>query len=378
VKPSGAAPQAGTHSFRKLEVALLRTKLPLDLRTGRLFVVWCEEIRKGKATKVPINPHTLAEAKTNDPATWGTFEEAVACYQAHSDILWGIGRVIDPADDLTGVDLDDCLDEDGNFLLDHPAAKSVARLNSYTERSPSRRGAKVWVRAKHSLGGRKTGRKNKERGVELNRGGYFTLTADILPQFSNRVEHRQAEIDELYREMFGENEPGPGTPFTSDKRLSDADILRRARSAKSGNKFSALWSGDTSRYPTQSEADAALCALLWTAAGDREAVERLFGQSALAKRDKWRHKDYRNRTLDFACKGRLRSAGASLPLADYVALAIRRNEARFAARSKWGSALFHFARLLKGRSELQTLRGIEAAAAIDPVLTALATGSDDA
>ena len=77
-----------------------------------------------------------------------------------------------------------------------------------------------------------------------------------------------------------------------------------AKNAANGEKFLALWSGDTSGYPSHSEADLALCNLLafWTA-GDPQRMEELFSQSGLA-REKWRNRpDYRERTIRTAIRG---------------------------------------------------------------------------
>jgi hypothetical protein len=285
------------------------------------------------------------------------------------------------ADDLMiGSDFDECLDEHGEFISDHPAAKWLSQLDSYSEISPSRMGIKVWTHAWHDLGG-KSGRRNAKKGVEIYRERrFFALTGERLTQFSGNVEYRQTIINGLYSEIFDAKEPAackPLTPGTS--RLTDADVINRASDVKSGDKFKALWSGDISGYGSMSEGDLALTSLLWSATDDREAVRRLFGQSALGQRKKWHRKDYQDRTLDLACNGRhpgSKSAANVQPLADYVMLALKRNWANFAARSKWRSPLFHFVRLLKGRLELQGCDGIEAAATIDPVLRALANGND--
>jgi putative DNA primase/helicase len=71
--------------------------------------------------------------------------------------------------------------------------------------------------------------------------------------------------------------------------MSDSELLTMARSAVNGDRFSKLFDiGDWHHaYPSQSEADLALCAHLnfWTG-GDVEQLDRLFRQSALM-RPKW-------------------------------------------------------------------------------------------
>ena len=69
----------------------------------------------------------------------------------------------------------------------------------------------------------------------------------------------------------------------------DKTLLDKARSARNGAKFTALYDrGDISGYNSQSEADAALCAILgyWTGS-DNARVDRLFRKSALYREGKW-------------------------------------------------------------------------------------------
>jgi primase-polymerase (primpol)-like protein len=76
-------------------------------------------------------------------------------------------------------------------------------------------------------------------------------------------------------------------PAHSSAVGDDAHTLARAYAARNGAKFGALWRGDWSGYPSQSEADQALCNHLafWTQ-GDPAAIDRLFRRSGLY-RDKW-------------------------------------------------------------------------------------------
>lgn len=88
--------------------------------------------------------------------------------------------------------------------------------------------------------------------------------------------------------------------------LTDEQLLAKAAEAKNGDRFEQLWCGDMTGYPSQSEADLALCNLLafWTGP-DPARIERLFSQSALADRGKWRERaDYRQDTIGKALAGR--------------------------------------------------------------------------
>ena len=102
--------------------------------------------------------------------------------------------------------------------------------------------------------------------------------------------------------------------------LPDAEVLRRATASKSGETIqalldgdSSLWSGQDSRYPSQSEADMGLCFFLgfWTG-GDPERIDELFRSSGLY-REKWDRRHYGNG----ASYGKVCIARALLKLDDY-------------------------------------------------------------
>lgn len=300
-------------SFNPANIA----NIPPELLSGKRLVCWRVEMRGGKPTKVPVNPRTGRDAKSNDSSTWGTLDEALAYYKAHPDVIKGIGRMFAEEDNMTGIDCDGCLDELGFIISEHPAAKWLPKLNSYCEDSPSRRGVKVWVYGRHPFEG-KTGRKDQKLGIEIySHRRFFTLTGNRLKEFSAKVETRQDEINAFCAEYFNAKhetcEQGKYDTAT-ENRESDDEIIRRAKAAKNGDKFSRLWDGDTEGYPSPSEADAALSALLWFWTGDREQVCRLFGHSELGKRSKWDDRpDYQRSTLDFACRGETYCAGTDVP-----------------------------------------------------------------
>jgi putative DNA primase/helicase len=299
---------AAGNSYQPLDVVQL-ANVPKELQDGQRFVCWREEIRNGKPTKVPVNPYTDNEAEADNPATWSTLAEAVAFLQMHWNKLQGVGRMFEPADGIIGVDFDDCLDDNGNIMRGHVAAEWLPRLNSYSEISPSGRGVKVWLQARLDLDG-KTGRRDAIQGVEIyQERRYFTLTGRRLPQFSANIEERQSVVEVFCRALFSAKNsvaviPTPHNP----PALTDAETIRRASEAHNGAKFRALWAGDMNGSGSQSEADAALCSILWFWTGNRETVRRLFSQSALGQREKWTARpDYQQGTLDLACRGEVYS-----------------------------------------------------------------------
>src|SRR5207302_10661701 len=63
---------------------------------------------------------------------------------------------------------------------------------------------------------------------------------------------------------------------------SDAEVVEKARSARNGESFTALWQGDSTGYRSKSEADFSLVLrLLYWTNDDVAQTKRLFQQSGL-------------------------------------------------------------------------------------------------
>jgi hypothetical protein len=132
---------------------LISDAIPTALR-GQPWVLWRAEPRPGdpKPAKVPARIADPDErASSTDPATWGSFADAVEAYSALGGVahprgpIAGIGVVLTAAAGLVCLDLDGVLTGD---TLDPHAAQIVARCDSWTEVSPSGRGLHIFVRGR--------------------------------------------------------------------------------------------------------------------------------------------------------------------------------------------------------------------------------------
>jgi hypothetical protein len=277
--------------------------VPPELQAYRQFVAWSyeEPNRNNKPKKCPINPHTGRKANTTDPSTWGSFEDAIRCADVRN--LDGIGIVFGEDDPDAGIDLDDCIDDDGvpaEWALD-----VIAGFATYCEVSPSGRGFKLFVRGELPGGGTKKGQ------VELyDRDRFFTLTGKKFG-LHHDVRARQGDLEDLYRTvnkdqtstLRNDAEPPPGDPVD----IPDLLLLQKAREHHgTGVRFVRLYDdGDTTGYPSPSHADMALMGELafWTNRDKARMIE-LFDASALGERDKWKtRKKYREDTADKAISG---------------------------------------------------------------------------
>ncbi|MFD1514507.1 hypothetical protein [Halomarina rubra] len=275
-----------------------RSTLPDVLVDKQQWVGWRSEERDGKQTKIPIDPATGQYASSTDSTTWGTFEDAVDVVVSGDGA--GVGFVFTEEDPFVGVDLDDCRDPESGEP-EQWAAEIIETLNSYTEVSPSGTGYHVLVRGTLPEG------RNRHGDVELyETARYFTVTGAYLGR-QRTIHERTAELATVHAEYVAQQTmPANEAPTLGDgadlsdsvssehrdgaaepTRLSDEELLDRARNATNGEKFERLWSGTIAGYDSQSEADMALCCLLafWTG-GDCRQMDRLFRESGLL-REKW-------------------------------------------------------------------------------------------
>ncbi|MGI8404631.1 MAG: phage/plasmid primase, P4 family [Thermomicrobiales bacterium] len=264
--------------------------IPTELKLLQQWVGWKWSISdKGKKTKVPINVKTLGNASHSNPQTWESFARAIAAYNlGHVD---GIGFVFTRNDDYVGIDQDNAVSSDGE-ITDRAAA-----CGSYTEYSPSGRGLHTIVYGKLPVD--ESGRKNKQ--IEIyQHSRFFTFTGEIVPGSSSTITENPDALKALWEQSFPEPKAAlhNATP-PDDSQFNDDVVIERARAARNGAKFDALWSGDISAYGSHSEAELALCSLLafWTQ--DANQIDRLVRRSGLY-REKWDRQDYSERTINRA------------------------------------------------------------------------------
>jgi putative DNA primase/helicase len=263
--------------------------IPDALKAERRWVCWRYELRSGRWAKILC---TVAgyHAKSNDPTTWTTFDDALAAYQTGR--FDGVGFVL--GDGWAGIDLDDML-----------SGSVVDRLPCYREISPSGTGIKAVGRA-NRIGGEIKG----AAFTTWTGGRYFAITghghgdpnvdisALIAEWFPARTPTRPS-LSFADRPAFIREGDTRGTENIEVK--TDDQVLTLAATAINRDKFLKLFRGDLSDYgDDHSRADQALVnILLYWCHGDTAQADRLFRQSALM-RDKWDSESYRRSTLSKA------------------------------------------------------------------------------
>lgn len=270
--------------------------IPQELKALPQWVLWrYEDHGKPKLDKVPYQPWDGRKAASDDPKTWSAFETVKRAYEKEPDRWDGVGFMLRPP--FVGLDCDECISEDGT--VEPQAEEIIKRLASYSEISPSGKGIHVITKGQISRG-------RKKGNFEMYQfGRYFSVTGDHLPGTPSTVEERPEAILSIYNELFEmENNEASSLPqpvATAPPVLSDDRIIALAAQAHNGNKFLRLMGGDTSGYPSQSEADGALAAILAFYSRDQEQILRIIKRSALND-DKWERKGYQDTTIGGALK----------------------------------------------------------------------------
>jgi predicted P-loop ATPase len=179
-----------------------------DLESEPRWVAWRIETRGGKPTKVPYAPQ-VGRAKADDPSTWGTRAEAeTRAAKIVNGQGGGIGIELGDLGSgafLAGIDLDSCITDDG--ALAPWAAEILRDVLTYTERSPSGRGLKLYFRAASEhvrpfldrigvqpdgWGARRSvpGQDGRNHGPAIEvyfAGRFFAVTEDRWPGTPNRL-----------------------------------------------------------------------------------------------------------------------------------------------------------------------------------------------
>jgi len=255
--------------------------IPIELREMHQWVVRDER-------KIPIDPKTGVPASSTDPTTWDSYENAIRAYRTGR--YAGIGFVFTESDPYVGVDYDH-VRENGGWEAGY--LEEILSFGSYAELSPSGTGAHVITK------GKIPGDRHRSGPREMyERGRYFTFTGNQIEGACSEIRQAQEAINTVYQIIDPNhqencNQPSqperPAHDVQQGKTTSDYEIIRKAEAAKNGDKFSRLMRGDWSGYPSQSEADSALCCMLVFYTRDIPQIYRIFRMSGL-DRPKWMEK----------------------------------------------------------------------------------------
>lgn len=189
-----------------LKTELAIENIPLALRQQNRWLIW-----RNEGTKVPYRADGGGKASSTDPATWCSFEQAIATGES---IGFALG------DGYAGIDLDDCYES----ISSNPDATPANRFtwgsgiaeqfkSTYAEISPSGGGVKIF------LLGRKPPLvgcvKKLEHGkLEIyDRGRWFAVTGARLDPHPSELADCGGALWDLCRQYLRPETPKPTTKF---------------------------------------------------------------------------------------------------------------------------------------------------------------------
>ena len=193
--------------------------IPSELKALDRWICWSWRRRGAKWDKPPQRADGRGFAKSDDPATWCSFEEALE--QVTRGEFDGIGFVLNSPGETTyvGVDFDDCLDE--NQVVTGIASNGLQLLDSYAEMSPSGKGVKVICRGQLPPGEKA----DHKRGVEMYAAGrYFTITGHQWAEAPSEVMDRPREVRAFHGMVFTHQKVEPA-PSQRHEPSTERDIL---------------------------------------------------------------------------------------------------------------------------------------------------------
>lgn len=305
--------------------------IPPLLMYYKRWLCWQLQPADPKPRKVPMTPKNgkLVNAAVNKPENWLMFDDAMSYY--NRGLCSGIGFALTNAPPkVCCVDVDHCFTNDG-ILTDEARAVMETCQNSFTEKSQSGTGIHIWFFDDDFHGGRKKGnvevyaadRYIAMTGVRVQPSAKDLLTVNgacrnVIAKF---IGERSETLfkKETARKVDSKEKSDVKITEIEDTQLTDdaRKLIKYFSSDKCRSQHLSmfdLWRGDKARYfegtgnpVDDSVADYHLMLNILCYVGNSgtdsdigQRALKIFGQSALAKREKWQREDYRIRTLNAA------------------------------------------------------------------------------
>jgi len=148
---------------------VIKVNIPYELRERSQWGLWRPQWKTDRWAKVPYQVNGRSASVTN-PAHWSDFDTVLATYQQSNGRYSGIGFVLTKDDPFTALDLDKCIDSEGN--CDEQVEAIIREMNSYAEYSPSGTGIRIFIKASLPPGSR-----NRKGQFEVySQDRYVTVT----------------------------------------------------------------------------------------------------------------------------------------------------------------------------------------------------------
>lgn len=249
---------------------LKASNVPIELKELDNWVLW----KDVNGNKIPINAKTLKGAKSNDPNTWTTFNQAYTML-INEPSYAGLGFML--SNNIICIDLDNKEDEYTDKQMKDLLHEMLDAIPSYCEISVSGKGYHIFAKGKLPEGYR---RKNNIEMYDDRR--FIAFTGNIYGNYKHIAE-AQDGIDKIHAKYLGSkvSEEVVAEVVYNKTDLSVDEILNKARN---NARFQTLFAGDWGSlgFPSQSEADASFSGMLAIYTNnDIELMDKVFRASGL-------------------------------------------------------------------------------------------------
>lgn len=250
----------------------------------------------GRLDKFLINPHTGKFAESDNPETWADFD--TACNYAKEKGGVCLAYALDGKDGIACIDLDGCMQENGDFS-DIAQKAFNAASGSYAEKSVSGKGLHIFGKTK----GTDLRSFSKDKTMEYYQGGHFiAMTGD----YYGSSELRSFDTPEMQRVLESKLEKRTEWKHTGEgieglSSMDDREMLEKAFKAKNGDTVKRLYNGEDLRGNHSNSDMSLMNYLAFWSNHDIDQMLRVFSTSGLYRADK--PQSYYEHTAIKAVKG---------------------------------------------------------------------------
>ena len=242
------------------------------------------------ASKLPINPASGYGAKANDSSTWNSFE---VCYSYlkenygkevtignQKSSIEGLGFMFQKETGLVGIDIDHCLDADGN-IVDERVKAILDTNDSYAEVSKSCSGIHIITRGQKNFSSNKMHLTDEIVLEVYDSARYFFITGNLFSAEKDKITDGQALLDYIGKEFFSSSNEKSSTiaiPIEASNEpavISEEVMDRLEYNLNSDEYFNRRWNGERFKGDESSDDMSLLCSLAHIT-HDRETIKALF------------------------------------------------------------------------------------------------------
>ena len=242
------------------------------------------------ANKLPINPASGYGAKSNDPSTWSSFDVCLSYLKENygkevsignqMSSIEGLGFMFQKETGLVGIDIDHCLDANGN-IVDERVKAILDANDAYAEVSKSCSGIHIISRGQKNFSSNKMHLTDEIVLEVYDSARYFFITGNLLSAEKAKITDGQALLDYIGKEFFSssnEKSSNIATPIeaSNEPAVISAEVMDRLEyNLNSDEYFNRRWNGERFKGDESSDDMSLLCSLAHVT-HDRETIKALF------------------------------------------------------------------------------------------------------